>query len=55
MNNGGRIVACGMVSQYNLSEEKRYEVNNLFQFVTKQFIMEGEVQNGNLNIVSLFY
>lgn len=37
----GRIVACGMISQYNLTEEQRYGVKNLFHIVPKNLIMRG--------------
>ena len=35
-NVGARIVACGMVSQYDLAPEERYGVKNLFNVVGKQ-------------------
>ncbi|GLA36847.1 hypothetical protein AnigIFM63309_003282 [Aspergillus niger] len=41
MNNGGRIVACGMVSQYNLKPEERYGLKNLYNVVTKRLRMRG--------------
>ncbi|KAK5652034.1 hypothetical protein OQA88_10937 [Cercophora sp. LCS_1] len=41
MNQHGRIVACGMISQYNLKPEERYGVTNLFMVVTKRLKMEG--------------
>ncbi|XRM41993.1 hypothetical protein ABZX51_005236 [Aspergillus tubingensis] len=41
MNNGGRVVACGMVSQYNLKPEERYGVKNLYNVVTKRLRMRG--------------
>ncbi|PGH12063.1 hypothetical protein AJ80_06882 [Polytolypa hystricis UAMH7299] len=41
LNNWGRIVACGMVSQYNLPLEKRYPVHNLFQIVAKRLEIRG--------------
>ncbi|KAL1979450.1 hypothetical protein VTN96DRAFT_5948 [Rasamsonia emersonii] len=41
MNNYGRIVACGMVSQYNLPLDQRYGVKNLFQIVAKRLKMQG--------------
>lgn len=36
-----RIVACGMISQYDLAAEERYGVKNLFQIVAKQIKMQG--------------
>ena len=41
MNNFGRIVACGMVSQYNLPTDKKYGVKNIFQVVAKRITMRG--------------
>ncbi|KAI9784377.1 MAG: hypothetical protein M1835_003604 [Candelina submexicana] len=41
MNNYGRIVACGMVSQYNLTPDKLYGVKNLMNFVAKRLKMQG--------------
>ncbi|KAF2090920.1 NAD(P)-binding protein [Saccharata proteae CBS 121410] len=41
MNNKGRIVACGMVSQYNLKPEEMYGVKNMFMFVSKRLTMRG--------------
>lgn len=39
MKNHGRVVACGMISQYNLEEPEA--VRNLFCIVTKRIRMEG--------------
>lgn len=36
-----RVVACGMISQYDLPPEKRYGVRNLFNVVGKQVRMQG--------------
>ncbi|KAK4171457.1 hypothetical protein QBC36DRAFT_94080 [Triangularia setosa] len=41
MNFFGRIIACGMISQYNVPEEERYGVNNLFMVVSKRITMRG--------------
>ncbi|KAH6844745.1 hypothetical protein B0I37DRAFT_446724 [Chaetomium sp. MPI-CAGE-AT-0009] len=41
MNDFGRIVACGMISQYNVPAEKRYGVKNLFLVVSKRLTMRG--------------
>lgn len=37
----GYLVACGMVSQYNLPLDQRYGVKNLFQIVAKRLKMQG--------------
>lgn len=39
MSLGGRIVACGMISQYNLEQPEG--VRNLYYIVTKRLRMEG--------------
>ncbi|GAB7344209.1 hypothetical protein MBLNU457_2100t1 [Dothideomycetes sp. NU457] len=41
LNVKGRIVACGMISQYNLPPEESYGVKNLMQFVAKRLEMRG--------------
>ncbi|KAF2206100.1 NADP-dependent leukotriene B4 12-hydroxydehydrogenase [Delitschia confertaspora ATCC 74209] len=41
MNNFGRIVACGMISQYNLKPEEQYPIKNLMQVVAKRIKMQG--------------
>ncbi|KAK0610928.1 hypothetical protein B0T14DRAFT_440811 [Immersiella caudata] len=41
MNPHGRIVACGMISQYNAKPEERYGVKNLFYVVSKRITMQG--------------
>jgi NADPH-dependent curcumin reductase CurA len=41
MNKGGRIVVCGMVSQYNITPQERYGIKNLFQFVGQGLTMRG--------------
>ncbi|KAK2739087.1 hypothetical protein FQN55_009620 [Onygenales sp. PD_40] len=41
MNDWGRIVGCGMISQYNLPPQERYGVKNMFQIVTKRITMRG--------------
>ncbi|KAL8850560.1 MAG: hypothetical protein Q9221_004517 [Calogaya cf. arnoldii] len=42
MTNYGRIVACGMVSQYNVeSPDQRYGVKNLYYMVGKRLKMRG--------------
>ncbi|KAL8243939.1 hypothetical protein R6Q59_010197 [Mikania micrantha] len=41
MNSRGRIVACGMISQYNKKVEDRYGVKNLIHVVAKRLTMRG--------------
>lgn len=41
INDHGRIVLCGAISQYDTLPEKRYGVKNLFQVVAKQVRIEG--------------
>ncbi|GJN76934.1 hypothetical protein PLIIFM63780_000422 [Purpureocillium lilacinum] len=41
MNPGGRIVACGMISEYNAKPEERYGIKNLMYIVTKQILFQG--------------
>jgi hypothetical protein len=36
-----RIVACGMISQYDLPPEKRYGIKNLFQIIGKRIKIQG--------------
>eukprot|EP00775_Hariotina_reticulata_P009113 gene9113-9282_t len=38
-----RIVACGMISQYDMPDEKKYGVKNLFMVVTKRLKMQGYI------------
>eukprot|EP00882_Tetradesmus_deserticola_P000733 GHRQ01000800.1.p1 GENE.GHRQ01000800.1~~GHRQ01000800.1.p1 ORF type:complete len:361 (+),score=177.76 GHRQ01000800.1:181-1263(+) len=38
-----RIVACGMISQYDLPDEEKYGVKNLFNLIGKRIKMQGFV------------
>ncbi|KIZ03502.1 hypothetical protein MNEG_4454 [Monoraphidium neglectum] len=40
-NTLARIVACGMISQYDLAPEERYGVKNLFNIIGKQIKLQG--------------
>jgi len=41
LNNFGRIVACGMVSEYNKTEDEKYPIRNLMQIVAKRITFQG--------------
>ncbi|USP79216.1 NAD(P)-binding protein [Curvularia clavata] len=41
MNNFGRIIACGMISQYNAKPGEQYPIRNLMQVVAKRLTMRG--------------
>ena len=41
MNNFGRIIACGMISQYDMPFEERYGVKNLFYIIGKRLKFQG--------------
>ncbi|KAK2609699.1 hypothetical protein N8I77_003188 [Diaporthe amygdali] len=42
LNTHGRIIACGMISQYNAKDaSERYGVKNLMHIVTKRITMQG--------------
>lgn len=41
MNDFGRIVTCGMISQYNCKPEDRYPITNTSLIVTKRLTMRG--------------
>lgn len=41
MNSHGRIIACGMIAEYNKPEDQRYGIKNLMLVVGKQLTMRG--------------
>jgi NADPH-dependent curcumin reductase CurA len=41
MNDFGRIIACGMISQYNNTPDQAYGVRNLMMVVAKRLKMQG--------------
>jgi len=41
MNNFGRIIGCGMISEYNKQEGERYGVTNLMYMVSKRITFRG--------------
>lgn len=44
LNDFGRIVACGMISDYNKKPEDRYPIKNLFHVVSKRITFRGFIQ-----------
>jgi hypothetical protein len=40
----GRVVCCGMISQYNLKPEERYAYKNIGQLVPQRLTMRGFIQ-----------
>lgn len=54
MNNFGRIVACGMISDYNKAPEDKYPIKNLMHVVTKRLEFKGFiVSDANMGPVYL--
>jgi NADPH-dependent curcumin reductase CurA len=41
MNNFGRIIACGMISDYNKPDSEKFGIKNLFLVVSKRLTMRG--------------
>lgn len=41
MNNFGRIVTCGMISEYNTAPAERYPIRNMMNVVAKRIKMQG--------------
>ncbi|ERF75358.1 hypothetical protein EPUS_00151 [Endocarpon pusillum Z07020] len=41
LRNNGRIVGCGMVSQYNAPPDQRYGIKNLFHMIPKNLTFRG--------------
>ena len=41
MNQRGRIICCGAISQYSNQGQEQYGIKNIFQVVAKQLKMEG--------------
>ncbi|KAH6664057.1 hypothetical protein B0J14DRAFT_251272 [Halenospora varia] len=54
MNVNGRIIACGMVSQYNKKEGERYGVTNLMQIIAKRLTIRGFIV-GDANMGPRYY
>ncbi|KAL6575999.1 hypothetical protein OROHE_000470 [Orobanche hederae] len=53
INLNGRVVACGMISQYNLSEAQG--VRNLFKIVAKQIRMQGFLASQYVHLFPKFH
>lgn len=54
MKDFGRIVACGMISQYDVPAEQRYGVKNLFRVVTRRLKFQGYIMSdwaGNAEVM----
>ena len=47
MNDLGRIIACGAISQYDTPPEKRYGVKNIFHVVAKRITIHGFIVSGD--------
>jgi len=45
LNVYGRIIACGMISQYNNKAGEAYGIKNMVQFVAKRLLMRGFIQS----------
>lgn len=41
MNDFGRVIACGMVSEYSTPEPERHGIKNLMQVVAKRLTIRG--------------
>jgi NADPH-dependent curcumin reductase CurA len=41
LNDFGRIVACGMISEYNRPDEEKYGIKNIWLIVSKRLTMKG--------------
>jgi NADPH-dependent curcumin reductase CurA len=41
MNDFGRIVACGMISEYSTPDDQKYPIKNLFKVVSKRLTIRG--------------
>lgn len=54
MKQFGRIIACGMISQYNLKPEDAYPIKNLGQVVTKRLKMQGFIVS-DANMGPIYY
>ncbi|PHH54744.1 NADP-dependent oxidoreductase RED1 [Ceratocystis fimbriata CBS 114723] len=51
MNVKGRIICCGMISQYNTPASERYGIKNYMSIVTKQLAIEGFIVQYNQETV----
>ena len=42
MNDFGRVIMCGSISQYDLPPKERYGIRNLFHVTAKRLTMQGD-------------
>ncbi|KAI8913321.1 NADP-dependent dehydrogenase [Gorgonomyces haynaldii] len=48
MNRHGRIIACGMISQYNATPETAYNIKNIIQVVGKEIKIQGFIVSSRM-------
>ncbi|CAG8527036.1 30702_t:CDS:2 [Gigaspora margarita] len=52
LNNFARVVACGMISQYNTNDH--YGVKNIFQVITKRLLIQGFIASDHFQEMESF-
>lgn len=53
LNDFGRVVACGMISQYNKAPEDRYGIKNLLEVVFKRIKIQGFIVSHSCHLNTL--